>query len=174
METLSIGRYLKDKRIKKGLSLKETSGITKIHQSLLFHLESDDFENLPKLIYLRGFVRNLSSILEFDSMEGLALLEKNYTSFMEIFAQKNSFSPQSIQVFYLQLKEFISLISFMMRDFFKLKLVLLIIVSSIGISMFYLLESYFISQKKSSEIVRNESSRENELKNMNNIKTKSI
>ena len=152
MKDLTIGHYLKEKRKCKGLSLKATSDLTKIHLSLLVHLEADDFENLPRQIYLKGFIRNLSCVLDFDSLAALDLLEKNYSSFTQQYG-KRDYSPPNFTRFFQQLKDVVAAMVFMLREFLKLKVVVFFIISGFGLAAFFVLQNYFINQKNSTQVV---------------------
>lgn len=84
---ITIGQYLKQKRIEKDLSLKTISQHTKIHLALLLALENDEYEKLPNKTYIRGFVKMTSKILGINQEYALNKLEETYI-------HKNIESPQ--------------------------------------------------------------------------------
>jgi len=80
IETLTIGKLLKQKREEKDLTIKVISQQTKIHLILLENLENDRFDKLPSKTYLRGFVKSCAKLLQIDQEYALELLEKSYHS----------------------------------------------------------------------------------------------
>ncbi len=80
---MTIGQYLKQKRLEKDIALRFASDKTKIHQRLLENLEENNFANLPNLIYLKGFLSQLSKILDLDKEYAISLLEVNYQSYLD-------------------------------------------------------------------------------------------
>lgn len=82
MSKLTIGQYIKQKRVEKDIALSFASDKTKIHQGLLENLENDNFSKLPNPIYLKGFINQLSKILDLDNELALNLLEANYQSYL--------------------------------------------------------------------------------------------
>lgn len=80
VETLTIGKLLKQKRVEKDLTIKVISQQTKIHLILLENLENDRFDKLPSKTYLRGFVKSCAKLLQIDQEYALELLEKSYHS----------------------------------------------------------------------------------------------
>lgn len=62
----SIGEDLKAQRLAKGLTLDELSTRTKIPVRSLEALESNRFDQLPGLVFLRGFVRQCARELDLD------------------------------------------------------------------------------------------------------------
>lgn len=64
MET--IGRILKENRIKKNLTIHEISVVTKINSRIIKAIEEGNLEELPSKSFLRGFVRSYASYLKID------------------------------------------------------------------------------------------------------------
>jgi cytoskeletal protein RodZ len=54
---MTIGSELREAREQRGISLREISERTKIRQSVLRAIESDDFEGLPGSVIMRGFLK---------------------------------------------------------------------------------------------------------------------
>lgn len=74
----SIGSYLKSVREQKKLSIKVVASHTKISVTNLELLESNRFEELPNIAYLKGFVRNYAKILGLDQNKAVDVLIKTY------------------------------------------------------------------------------------------------
>ncbi len=60
------GKFLKENREKKGISIGEVALATKINNRTIIALEEGDVDNLPPKTFLRGFVRSYASYLELD------------------------------------------------------------------------------------------------------------
>src|SRR5690242_8517381 len=73
----SIGETLRRERLRRGLSLDQISGETKISAHLLEALEADQFDRLPGGVFAKNFVRQYARILELDEDE-LLLELKDY------------------------------------------------------------------------------------------------
>ncbi len=59
--SITIGQHLKFERERKEISLKIVNQHTKISLTMLSYLEDEDYEKLPDLAYVRGFVKNYSN-----------------------------------------------------------------------------------------------------------------
>lgn len=46
--SLSFGRWLREERLRKNVSLEEIAAVTKVHISQLKHLEEDERDKLPR------------------------------------------------------------------------------------------------------------------------------
>ena len=77
-EMVTIGKYLKFERELREVSLKVVSQHTKISVTMLTYLEEEQFENLPDLAYVRGFVKNYSKALGTSTIAALEVLEETY------------------------------------------------------------------------------------------------
>jgi cytoskeletal protein RodZ len=71
-----IGNYLRQQREQQSLSLAEVASSTFIHLPVLEALEAGAVESLPEPIYVRGFIRRYSEMLQVD---GDALIQKLYS-----------------------------------------------------------------------------------------------
>jgi cytoskeletal protein RodZ len=67
-----IGRKLKDRRERLGLTLEEVERSTRIRANRLEALESGEFDTLPSEVQARGFLRNYADYLDLDPEEILA------------------------------------------------------------------------------------------------------
>lgn len=77
-KTITIGRLLKTSREKKNLSVDQVAAKTKININILKHLENDEFDKLPNITYVKGFVRNYAKTVGLDPAEAKVLLELAY------------------------------------------------------------------------------------------------
>lgn len=67
----SIGVELKNARMRKGLSLEEVSGITRIPVRLLLGIESDDFGSMDSAFRYRSFARQFAQCVGLDGSSEL-------------------------------------------------------------------------------------------------------
>jgi len=89
IKNISFGRYLKSVRIEKGIDLKKIAEETKISQSILVSLESEDHEKLPGPLFVKGFIQGYAEVVGADAM----LAGKNYMISLE--KHKKTFVPES-------------------------------------------------------------------------------
>jgi cytoskeleton protein RodZ len=64
----SVGKLLKEARISQGLSVADVAGRIKFAPRQVEALEADDFEHLPELAFVRGFVRSYARLLHIDEL----------------------------------------------------------------------------------------------------------
>lgn len=76
LDALDIGRRLERARKALKMTLKEASEKTQIRAETLEALEQNRFEELPELVYVRGFIRSYAQVLELDAQELLRDLGK--------------------------------------------------------------------------------------------------
>ena len=62
----SIGAYLRSKRLEKTLSLEDIAAVTMIRIAILQALETGNLEQLPELVYVKGFIRRYGEVLKID------------------------------------------------------------------------------------------------------------
>jgi cytoskeletal protein RodZ len=72
----SPGAALAAARIRRGLSLDEITRQTRIQRHALEALEADDFEALPAMVYVRGFVRLYAQAVGLDPAMAVGLLDE--------------------------------------------------------------------------------------------------
>ncbi len=72
------GVYLQKARQLAQMSLEDMSKISKISKSYILSVESHDFDNLPARVFIRGFVTQISKILNLDS-------EKVVSHYLEMY-----------------------------------------------------------------------------------------
>ena len=70
----TLGSLIRDSRLNCKISINELSSRTKIHKTLLLHLENDRYEKLPSKVYVAGFLKLISASLDFDLLEAQDLL----------------------------------------------------------------------------------------------------
>jgi cytoskeletal protein RodZ len=70
-DALSFGRYLKTARSDKGLSLNEIAAEMRVPEKTLAHLEDETHEKLPDEVFVRGFVRAYSEIVDTNADEAV-------------------------------------------------------------------------------------------------------
>jgi cytoskeleton protein RodZ len=75
----TLGDFLRGERERRGLSIEQVSSATKIGSKILYALESNQYESLPALPFVRGFVKNYA---KFMGVDGNQLLEE-YKVYME-------------------------------------------------------------------------------------------
>ena len=74
----SLGHYLKRMREKHKYSIKQVSLETKISETIIYNLENNKFNSLPKIVYLRGFVKNYCQLFKEPDQKALFLLEEKF------------------------------------------------------------------------------------------------
>ncbi len=74
---LSLGIYLQEARVKSGYSMSQVAMTTKLNLHYIEALERDDFKNTPPLIYVKAYVKKLSSLYEIDVAKALSLLKSS-------------------------------------------------------------------------------------------------
>jgi cytoskeleton protein RodZ len=72
--TVSLGQTLRKARELQGLSISDVSGQIKFAPRKIEALEADDFNNLPEMAFVRGFVRSYAKLLQLDAQQLLDLL----------------------------------------------------------------------------------------------------
>ncbi len=72
----SFGKWLKEERTSKNISLEEIAAVTKVHISQLRHLESDDVSKLPAAAFVRGFLIAYAKHLNLEPDDVLSRYKK--------------------------------------------------------------------------------------------------
>ncbi len=73
-ELRTPGAYIKHQRKRKGMSLDQLAAVTKIPRAQLELLEADRYEELPGMVFAKGFLRCCARSLELDPDTVLGLL----------------------------------------------------------------------------------------------------
>ncbi len=75
-KTQSLGEYFKNEREKRGITLKEIEGKTKISAQILRFLEDDRVDLLPPRAFIRGFLQVIAKEFDMDEMALLHHMEQ--------------------------------------------------------------------------------------------------
>ena len=78
--TLSFGRYLQSVRIEKGIKLENVSKETRIRPETLIHIEEENHEKLPDIVFVKGFLRAYAKAVGADGDEAV----RRYISRLEV------------------------------------------------------------------------------------------
>lgn len=74
----TIGKFLKDVRVKEKYSKTRVAKITKIKASFIEAIEKENWEALPDFPVVLGFVKSIAGILKIDEHRAVALLRRDY------------------------------------------------------------------------------------------------
>jgi len=74
----TIGKFLKDTRIKNQLTTSDLEKDTKIKKIFIEAIENENWDELPEYPVVLGFVRNIASTLDLKVETALALLRRDY------------------------------------------------------------------------------------------------
>ncbi len=72
-----FGSLLKSEREKKGLSISQVAGITKLRKHFIEALENEEWEKLPARVFTKGFIRSYTMVLGLDLNEVMGLFENS-------------------------------------------------------------------------------------------------
>lgn len=87
----SLGKMLREARERGGLSVADVANQIKFAPRQIEALEADNFQQLPEMAFVRGFVRSYAKILDLDAQPLLAALPQTNTSPMPL-------TPASVEV----------------------------------------------------------------------------
>jgi cytoskeletal protein RodZ len=68
----SVGQILRQRREAKNMSIEEIARATRVPMSSVERIESDQFDELPGEVFVRGFLRSYAKAVELDPDEVLA------------------------------------------------------------------------------------------------------
>ena len=71
-----FGSYLKSERELRGVPLEEVSATTKIPMRFLQALETNQFENLPGEVFIKGYIRSFAQVIGCDENEMLSAYDE--------------------------------------------------------------------------------------------------
>jgi len=74
----TVGEILKRARLEKKLTLDEAEKQLRIRKKFLEALEQNEWDRLPSLPYIKGFLRNYSMLLDLKPEEMLAIFRRQY------------------------------------------------------------------------------------------------
>ena len=89
--SLSVGRYLRQIRLKKKISLAAIARQTKIPLKTLQALEANRFDQLPPPTFIKGFIKKYLQVLDVSPQRALALFRRDYA-----FHQKTQILPSGL------------------------------------------------------------------------------
>lgn len=72
----TVGTMLRETRIARGIPLETVEKATRIRIRFLSAIETDHYENLPSILYAKGFIKNYSEFLGMDSNRVLAFFRR--------------------------------------------------------------------------------------------------
>jgi len=71
IQSVSFGRYLKAKRLERGISLKVVAEYTRIGLNTLALIEDEDLKKLPEEVFTKGFLRAYAKAVGADGQEAV-------------------------------------------------------------------------------------------------------
>jgi len=86
-DRISFGRYLKSKRLEKGISLKVVAGETRIGLNTLQLIENEDLGKLPAEVFTKGFLRAYAKVIGADGQEAV----ERYLSDLRVFREAEKY-----------------------------------------------------------------------------------
>lgn len=81
---ITVSEVLKKTRKKENLSLEELSQRTKIREKYLLALEKGEWQKLPGLAYIKGFLKSYAEAVNLDPEQVLALFRREFKQEREI------------------------------------------------------------------------------------------
>ena len=87
----TIGEILKKGRIEKKLAYEDIERQLRIRKKFLIALEENDWDRLPSLPYIKGFIKNYSTFLGLNADEMLAVFRRQFS-----LSQKDGLLPEGI------------------------------------------------------------------------------
>lgn len=85
----SLGRYLRERRAQRGMSIEELSARTRIGLPMLRALEEDDYPSLPVEVTVKGFLRSYARCLGLDEQEVLDRYQHYAAEYFQIAQDAN-------------------------------------------------------------------------------------
>lgn len=85
----SLGRYLRERRAQRGMSLEELSARTRIGLPMLRALEEDDYPSLPVEVTVKGFLRSYARCLGLDEQEVIDRYQQYAAEYFQIAQDAN-------------------------------------------------------------------------------------
>ncbi len=76
----TVGQILKEARESKLYSLEDVEKHIKIRKEMLEALENNDFDKLPPLTFIQGFIKNYGTFLGLDASKLLAIFRRDFES----------------------------------------------------------------------------------------------
>lgn len=86
----TIGSLLRETREKLGYTLDQVAMETKIQKRYLIDLETENFKDMPGMVYEKGFLKTYASLLGLDISEVMDLYEKYRFPDEDVYENKNT------------------------------------------------------------------------------------
>lgn len=123
---IRVSQRLKEKRLRKGLTIEQVSQGTKIRPQYITAIERGEYNKLPSAAYVQGFVRNYAEFLGLPVKETLALFRREFDEekalkvLPEGFAQQKEFPITKIRIqraVYLMIAVFLLIGGFLLYQY---------------------------------------------------------
>jgi len=85
-----IGKFLKEKRLEKGLTLSDISNVLYLRKSLIEAIESGNWDVLPHPVYVKGYIKEYASLLKVYDEIVHDLVEENNAVVIDVPVQQKS------------------------------------------------------------------------------------
>lgn len=105
--SISLGKTLREARERLGLSVADASHQIKFAPRQIEALEADDFQRLPEMTFVRGFVRSYAKVLQLDVQPLLAFLPQPHADSVPLVPTSvevpfpSAYSPQRQNLIWL-------------------------------------------------------------------------
>lgn len=95
-EQRTPGAYIHHQRVRKGMSLDQLAALTKIPRAQLELLEADRYEDLPGMVFAKGFLRCCARALELDPDTVVGLLYERERERLRARRREGSVATQPV------------------------------------------------------------------------------
>lgn len=85
-----VGDILREARLKSGLTIRDSSKFTRIHEQYLKALESGNYDLFSDKVHIRGFIQNYAKFLGLNFEEILAVWRREYKENQDTGVEKSS------------------------------------------------------------------------------------
>jgi len=92
-EMTKPGQYLAYEREKQGLEIENVSNELRLSANIIRALEGDDYDQLPEMVYVRGYIRSYCRLLNKDATPVLDMLSANLPQEDYLHADLSPSSP---------------------------------------------------------------------------------
>jgi len=96
----SFGKFLRSKRLNKGLSLEDVFHMTKIRPNVLQQIEEEALDQFPSELFLKSFLKTYADAIEVDIKEVLSLYENAINVGKETTGHVKSYRPESFNILF--------------------------------------------------------------------------
>ena len=92
MSMRPVGEILQAARHKKDMTIADVSDLTKIRKKYLEHIEKSEWDKLPGVAYITGFVKRYADAVDLDPEKVSIVFRREFT-----YQQKQEVLPESIK-----------------------------------------------------------------------------